>query len=209
MNIVQLSPWANDIDKNVPLINQVTNQIQGVIKRFASSDVSGEQMRTLIDNMCEVMNFWVGSTYVGCPKDKKLVKAYNAFFSAVLNWLLCLRKLPVKECNEFAEEALYQGILHRYLGHGSAEDDIESKVEPIYNNSYVSWSKVPQVDYLEQKLYGTRTHITCEVQGIYYGIDLEAFGVSRPNEAEVVFPTIEETITDVKYDEWKRGEDDE
>lgn len=30
-------------------------------------------------------------------------------------------------------------------------------------------------------------------------IDLEAFGVVRSQEAEVVFPTIKETITQVKY----------
>lgn len=41
--------------------------------------------------------------------------------------------------------------------------------------------------------------LTCKIEEPYYGIDLEAFGVVRDQEAEVVFSTIKETITEVKY----------
>lgn len=43
------------------------------------------------------------------------------------------------------------------------------------------------------------TLLTCKIDEPYYGIDLEAFGVVRGEEAEVVFPTIKETITEIKY----------
>ena len=36
------------------------------------------------------------------------------------------------------------------------------------------------------------------IQNSYYGINLEAIGVSRGTEAEVVFPTIKECIKEVK-----------
>ena len=79
------------------------------------------------------------------------------------------------------------------------EENANKRVEPQYNNIYVSWSKQPQNHYIENKLYGTMTLLTCKVDEPYYGIDLEAFGVVRGQEAEVVFPTIKETITEVKY----------
>lgn len=43
------------------------------------------------------------------------------------------------------------------------------------------------------------TLLTCRIDEPYYGTDLEVFGAVRGNEAEVVFPTIRETITDIKY----------
>ena len=68
-----------------------------------------------------------------------------------------------------------------------------------YNNIYVLWSKQPQNHYIENKLYGTMTLLTCKVDEPYYGIDLEVFGVVRGQEAEVVFQTIKETITEIRY----------
>lgn len=43
------------------------------------------------------------------------------------------------------------------------------------------------------------TLLTCKVDEPYYGIDLEVFGVVRGQEAEVVFQTIKETITEIRY----------
>ena len=45
------------------------------------------------------------------------------------------------------------------------------------------WSKQPQNHYIENKLYGTMTLLTCKVDEPYYGIDLEVFGVVRGQEA--------------------------
>lgn len=43
------------------------------------------------------------------------------------------------------------------------------------------------------------TLLTYKIDEPYYGIDLEAFGVVRGEEAEVVFPTIKETITEIRH----------
>lgn len=43
------------------------------------------------------------------------------------------------------------------------------------------------------------TLLACKVDELYYGIDLEAFGVVRGQEAEVVFQTIKEAITEIRY----------
>ena len=51
------------------------------------------------------------------------------------------------------------------------------------HNIYVLWSKQPQNHYIENKLYGTMTLLTCKVDEPYYGIDLEVFGVVRGQEA--------------------------
>ena len=99
----------------------------------------------------------------------------------------------------FSDEVLYRGSLYRYLGKGSAEENADKRIEPQYDNIYVSWSKQPKNYYIESKLYGTMTLLTCKIDEPYYGIDLEAFGVVRGEEAEVVFPTIKETITEIRY----------
>lgn len=98
-----------------------------------------------------------------------------------------------------ADKVLYRGSLYRYLGHGSAKCNTNNRIEPQFNNIYVSWSKNPKNYYIESKLYGTMTLLACKIDEPYYGIDLEAFDVIRGKEAEVVFPTIKETITEVRY----------
>lgn len=93
---------------------------------------------------------------------------------------------------------MYQGVLYRYLGH-SEPSDSRKCVRPQYNKIYVSWSKNKGNKYLESKLYGVKTLLACNVNYPYFGIDLSAFGMSRGNEREVVFPTIEETMTSIKF----------
>lgn len=99
----------------------------------------------------------------------------------------------------FSDEVLYRGSLYRHLGKGSVEGNTDKRIEPQYDNIYVSWSKQPKNYYIESKLYGTMTLLTCKIDEPYYGIDLEAFGVVRGEEAEGVFPTIKETITEIRY----------
>jgi len=41
--------------------------------------------------------------------------------------------------------------------------------------------------------------MTCMISEPYYSIDLEAFGVVKGDEAEVVFPTLQETLTIIGY----------
>lgn len=184
------------------------NQIRKVNERLNIGEVTYEQWETLNNNISIILNNWAGSTYVGNRKEKVLKRAYQAFFEALYEWLFCLKKIPDKNIQRFVDEALFQGTLYRYLGYGDCKDNIEERIEPIYDKYYVSWSKKEKNSYFESKLYGTITHITCELKNMYYGIDLNAFGVGREDEQEVIFPTIKDTITNVKYIERDCGEDE-
>ena len=65
--------------------------------------------------------------------------------------------------------------------------------------------------YLESKLYGKVTKLYCDIPSEQYGLDFEkfqefinnnydeGFNISRGNETEVIFPTIEKYIYDIKY----------
>ena len=100
-----------------------------------------------------------------------------------------------------ADKALYCGTLYRYLGyeyHEGCESEHDDWVEPEYSDFYVSWSKLPEISYIEGKLESHVTHLTCNATPVHYGIDLSAFNAGRPNEAEVVFPTLESSKIQVK-----------
>ena len=53
--------------------------------------------------------------------------------------------------------------------------------------------------YIEEHLYGAMTHLTCHIENPQYGIDLSAFGQSRGEENEVVYPMAEANIDRVEY----------
>lgn len=208
MNEIELSAWSNNYRENANEILRVANQIRKVNERLSIGGVTIEQMETLDNNIITVLNNWVGSTYVGKRKEKVLKRAYQAFFEALYEWLFCLKRIPDEDIQQFVGDALFQGTLYRYLGYGDCEDNIEERIEPIYDKYYVSWSKKEKNSYFESKLYGMITHITCELKNMHYGIDLNAFGMGREHEQEVVFPTIKDTITNVKYIERGCGEDE-
>ena len=111
---------------------------------------------------------------------------------------------------EFLKNIKYNGKLYRYLGNGNPINK-KKIIEPIYNDIYVSWSKEEKNSYIESKLYGKMILLYCDTSNKHFGIDLErfqefynktfkeSFYISRGNEREVVFPTIKETIYDIKY----------
>ena len=43
------------------------------------------------------------------------------------------------------------------------------------------------------------TYLEAEIKSPYFGIDLEKFGSSRSFEREVVFPTLKDCVTNIKY----------
>ena len=199
MNKVIFSVWDNEVAKNVKEIYRVTDQIKNIGRRLKTNGVTYDTFQTLYRNICETLNFWTGHTYVGRRKQPQVQKAFQAFFKALYAFLFICRDLDNSTLQDFANESLYLGVLYRYLGHGSVDENIDSKVEPEYNNIYVSWSKNPQNDYIESKLYGTMTLLTCEVREPHYGIDLNVFDVVRGEEVEVVFPTLVDAITNIEY----------
>lgn len=199
MNKVNFSFWNNEIDKAMMEIYRVKKQIQSVGKKLKTNNITYDDFELIFDNVSQTLNYWTGHTYIGQEKGKFIKKVFQAFFEELYNFLFICRELDNSELQKIADKALYRGILYRYLGHGLIEGNISNRVEPQYNDIYVSWSKQPQNSYIESKLYGTMTLLTCRIDEPYYGIDLEVFGAVRGNEAEVVFPTIRETIKDIKY----------
>lgn len=199
MNKVNFPFWDDEVEKAITEIYRVKSQLQSVGVRLKTNDISNEEFSVLLNNVYETLKYWTGHTYIGQHKKKDIQKAYQTFFEALYDFLFVCRELGNPVLKSFADEALYRGLLYRYLGYGFVEKNADKRVEPQYNNIYVSWSKQPKNHYIESKLYGTMTLLTCKIDEPYYGIDLEAFGVVRGQEAEVVFPTIKETITEVKY----------
>lgn len=199
MNEVEFPFWDDEVDKAITEIYRVKNQMQSVGVRLKSNDISNEEFSVFMNNVYETLEYWAGHTYIGQQKKKDIQKAYQAFFEALYDFLFICGELGNPLLKSFSDKVLYRGLLYRYLGYGLVEENVDKRIEPQYNNIYVSWSKQPKNHYIESKLYGTMTLLTCKVDEPYYGIDLEAFGVVRGQEAEVVFPTIKETITEIKY----------
>ena len=204
MNKVTFPMWDNEIEKVANEINRVSSQIKSVQKKLPTNDIiyGDDNFNIFRDNVYQTLDYWTGHTYIGHKKCKLIRKAFQVFFEALYDFLLFCQR----EDNSFlhllkklADDALYQGTIYRYLGHCSDDPDTESKVEPKYNSIYVSWSKKPNNHYIQSKLYGTKTLMTCVISEPYYGIDLEAFGVVRGDEEEVVFPTLQETIKSIEY----------
>lgn len=199
MDKVKFPFWDDEVEKTMTEIYLVKEQIQSVGEKLKANDISEDDFRLFGGNVCQTLNYWTGHTYIGCKKDKSVQEAFQAFFEALYNFLFICRELDNPILQNIADKVLYRGFLYRYLGHGSRKGNTDNRVEPQCNNIYVSWSKRPENSYIESKLYGTMTLVTCRIDEPYYGIDLEAFGVTRGDEAEVVFPTVKETITDVRY----------
>lgn len=204
MKKIELSMWSSDdMDDNISKINDVINQTAGFQNKH--HDITEEKFVQLFKNIKTVLSYWTGCTYVGCPKDKNLEKVFNRFFISLYNLILFIEKeerIPEYIRMEI-HKTLYRGKLYRYLGYSSEEyaylKNKQQYVEPVYNDVYVSWSKNLKNSYIESKLIGPITKIECEIIKPFYGIDLEIFGVSRGNEAEVVFPTIKSTVTNIEY----------
>lgn len=189
--------------ETISKINDINNQMRGFVKpRY---NITDDKLNTLFSNIINALAYWTGNTYVGQPKEKALEKVYQTFFKLLLELLIFIKDSPefTNEHKEKIDSVLYQGNIYRYLGYSSEEyhylDNKEQFVEPNYNGIYVSWSKNESNSYIESKLLGPITKLKCCINEDMFGIDLEAFGVSRGNEKEVVFPTLERCITEIQY----------
>lgn len=196
--------WNNETEKIANEIYRVAQQIKSVQKKLPTNDImyGDDDFKIFYNNVYQTLNYWTGHTYVGHKKSKSIQKAFQTFFEALYDFLLfCQRedKSFHHFLKDLADDALYQGTIYRYLGHCYDDNDTKSKVKPEYNDIYVSWGKKPNNHYIQRKLYGTKTLLICIISEPFYGIDLEAFGVVKGDEAEVVFPTIENTITEIQY----------
>ncbi|MGL5259566.1 MAG: hypothetical protein ACRC7V_05600 [Lachnospiraceae bacterium] len=111
-----------------------------------------------------------------------------------------------------AEFMVFRGTVYRYLGIADSRNYRKKiKVEPEYNEIFVSWSKTEQNSYIESKLYGPRTWMQEKIEESDFGIDIHGFElwcekwldrvyfITRGNEKEIVFPTYERCIVQKEY----------
>lgn len=188
-----------ETDKAIKGINEATDNINNYIFKLQNRDNSSALFSDVYVDIIGVCSFWAGKTYVGVRKDKDIEAAFQNFFEALMSMLLLIKNDTVKPLNcekRFANAVLYRGTVYRYLGNDTPSNRI---IKPQYNNIYVSWSKEQENTYLESKLYGVMTRLYCDIKEPYFGIDLEQLGISKGNEKEVVFPTLEECITNIEY----------
>lgn len=220
MEVYELSHWADEYKENAQKIHSIACQLQTYTKRV-SHGITKEQGEPLLKNIAAVLDNWTGSTYVGEKKKSQIEKAFQAFFKALYDFIIECRRndryFNIKRSNEI----LYRGMVYRYLGYAIGYAPDNSRVEPIYNDIYVSWSKNQKDVHIESKLSDPITWLSAEIKEPYYGIDLVGLSnaiselvdikhrIAIIDEQEVVFPTIRECITEIKYIEHNCEEDDD
>lgn len=193
ISVEMSSLWSDETQLIIQGISEATENI--IVYR--QNDVSSrEALLELGEDIGAVCDFWTGKTYVGNHKSKAIESAFQSFFTELMRLLLVMKDSPKDYEACVANAMLYTGKVYRYLG---KDHPHKKAVNPIYNDIYVSWSKQPKNNYLLSKLYRPITWMSCEIVAPQYGIDLDAIGSSRANEHEVVFPTIEKCITEIKY----------
>lgn len=202
--------WADQYKESADITHRISCQIRTATKRITKDNVTYDQAKILFTNIINAIKYWTGSTYVGSKKQPELEKAFQAFFKALYDFVLAFKEIDKPAFQESADMILYRGTVFRYLGHHSYDNN-EGKIEPVFNDIYVSWSKEADNPYIESKLHGTMTWMSAEIQEPYYGIDLEGLEeaiyrlvdidcrLTRGNEREVVFQTIKECVREIKY----------
>lgn len=193
ISVKMSSLWGSATEKIAKGVNEATDNI---IACYQSTKRTYKMYEDVFSDVHTICDFWTGHTYVGDNKKDVVKEAFQKFFEALMTLLLDMCQDEDNDVRKSAERLLYRGIVYRYLGHGSPSSDI---INPIYDGIYVSWSKTKTNTYIESKLYGTMTRLTCEIKSPLYGIDLEALGCSLNQEREVVFPTLKDCVVDVEY----------
>lgn len=113
--------------------------------------------------------------------------------------------------NSLAEFMIFRGTVYRYLGIADSRNYRKKKrIDSVYNNVYVSWSRSERNSYIESKLYGPRTWMRAEVREPEFGIDIhgfelwcekwlgETYFITRGEERKIVFPTVKECIVEIR-----------
>lgn len=193
LNVNMSSLWGNEKDIIIQGILEATENLAEYRKsEFRSLDMFCD----LYNDIWDICSFWTGNTYVGSPKAEPIKMAFQEFFEEFMRLLLFMKDsvLPFEE--SVANDLLYRGTVYRYLGRNYPSNEV---VVPCYDGIYVSWNKEDGNSYLLSKFYGLVTKITCEIAEPMYGIDLDRLGCSRGSEKEVVFQTVEQYITEIKY----------
>ena len=195
------SLWSDDIELIDKGVKECICNIEYYINLHNSDRA---YFRKLCNDIRTVCKLWSGKTYLGYKKDKPVETVYQEFFTNLMKLLTKCSISNISYEKKYAKRVLFRGTVYRYLGNG--ESTTQGKVIPIYNEIYVSWSKNPKSNDIKRKLYGTITWLSCNIAEPFYGIDLENIGASKASEREVVFPTIEKCVKEIKY---INGDDDD
>lgn len=176
------------------LLRDIDSAVKGMKRWIEDDKISKKTKRTVWTQIHAVLCFWTSFPSVGVEKSERLKKAYNEFYETLYELLAVMKKSSNEKERQFAENALYQGVLYRYLGYGkNNEMEDRQQIVPVYDGIYVSWSKSPSNDYVLSRLNGPVTHLSCKT-GERYGIDIHALGYEAGGVEEVVFPMLEDHI---------------
>ena len=188
------SSW--NIEAVINALEQTQQQIDIIQKVVCHGNIPNkENMYVFWTNTKKALRWWIECTWVGKEKCEQIKTAFQNFYLSLYQLLITFKESDKDVLRTFANEALYQGVVYRYLGYGEPCDSMVTSKKIIYNDIYVSWSKNSNVPWIKNKLYGKITKITCKISGEYYGIDIMAFFETPINkENEIVFPTIEKLI---------------
>lgn len=196
------------------IMREYISYVKKYMKERLTHDFIQDDLLTIIGGMDSVLLSWTGDTYVGRKKSAEMEMLYQSFFVTIYKFLMFCKENASQLSDlekDLAEKILYQGIVFRYLGKSDVRNYKRKEiVMPEYNNIYVSWSKTEKNPYIESKLRGPITWLKAEIHKSYYGIDIHGFElwcqewlggssfITRGEEKEVVFPTIEDCMIEVK-----------
>lgn len=184
--------WYDDAEPAIKGINEATSN---VLAYTNSPYRNSNQLRDVLRDIYDVCKLWATNTYVGRQKPDDIREAFQSFFEALMAMLIKLKDSPITNEQDLSALLLYQGTVYRYLG---TEFFSSECIIPKYNDVYVSWSKKPRNSYFESKLLSPITWMACEIKEPRYGLNLAAI-YNLSGEQEVVFPTIQECITQIEY----------
>lgn len=185
----------NDVSSCIVAVSKQIKDFQNLINNKSSCAYAHN---ILDNNINDVLNYWVGCTYIGCRKSESLTNAFSLFYKNLLELILTLKDHKY-DC--ILTQALYQGPIYRVLGYGESKQSNSKPIDPEYDLQYVSWSNNPNIptDYMINKLSGTITKLEANIKGDDFGIDLTVLGVSRHDEGEIIFQMKKDAITNVSY----------
>lgn len=197
------------------LMDEYVDDVKKYMNKRFTHDFVQDDLLSICAGIEKVLLMWTGDTYIGRKKDEKHEGFYQKFFVVINEFLMfcCKHSEELSDMErDLAEKMLYRGIVYRYLGtcdHRNYRKKIV--VEPEYNDIFVSWSKTETNSYIENKLYGPITWMKAEIKSPHYGIDIHGYElwcqewlgessfITRGLEKEVVFPTIEASIVEIRH----------
>ena len=203
--------------KGYPSEDKIYDDIQIVIREIELfCKKNAERMHRydyiiLQKNISTILKYWCGYSLVGNEKSFKLKRAYQNFFTKLQNFLIQAKAgLHGRKNKKIAVDALCNNrTIYRYIGHN--KNNLYCR--PIclrFDDIFVSWSKTEANSNITNKLKYPYYLLSCFVPEDMYGIDLSAFDIHQiyEKEHEIVFPTREKLITEIKIFDIKKIDED-